>query len=192
MSPVSPLVNNEGLFRMSGMWGEARDNTGNLLAEVTECSATAQVQQIDVPIVGTDRTARKPGRVTRDGTFQIQKIDAKWELQVHAFVSATLAERKALRGTGDSILKPFTLIVGYDDPEALGEEKWQLNGCLLWNLPLGFSIGDDIRTIDFPFTYENEQPLKAFKRTGQTDPSTGLPGIVKVFDVDTPSGNSAP
>ena len=183
----SPLANNEGLFRMSGMWGEARDASGRLLAEVTECSAAAEVQKINVPLVGTNRSGYKPGRVTREGTFRCQKIDAKWELDVYAFVSANLQQRRAMRGTGDSILRPFTLLVGYDDPEALGEEKWQLNGCLLWRLPLGFSIGDDIRDLEFPFSYETEIPLKAFVRTGAPNAATGLPGIEKVYDTAVPT-----
>lgn len=185
---ASPLVNNEGLFRMGGMWGEARDASGLLLAEVTEVTATAEVNRIEVPIVGTTGQSYKPGRVSREGTFRVQKIDAKWELQVHAFVSANLAQRRAMRGTSESILKPFTLIVGYDDPDALGEEKWQLNGCMLWRLPLGFNIGDDIRDLEFPFTFESEQPLKAFVRTGQTNPATGLPAIEKKYDTALPTG----
>lgn len=185
---ASPLINNQGLFRMTGMWGEARDLQGRLLAEVTEVSATAEVQRIEVPIVGTNGQSYKPGRITREGTFRCQKIDTKWELDVYSFVSADLETRRAMRGTAESVLRPFTLLVGYDDPEALEEEKWQLNGCLLWRLPLGFNIGDDIRDLEFPFTYEAEIPLKAFVRTGETDPTTGLPAIERRFDVEVPAG----
>lgn len=184
----SPLVNNEGLFRISGMWGEARDIAGNLLAEVTECSATAEVQRIDVPIVGTQSQQHKPGRVTREGTFRVQKIDTKWELLVYKFVSADLAARRAMRGTSESILRPFSLFVGYDDPEALGVERWQLDGCLLWRLPLGFNIGDDIRDLEFPFTYEEERPIEAFTRTGAINPETGLPQIRRDYQAGVPSG----
>lgn len=184
---ASPLINNEGLFRISGMWGEARDSAGNLLAEVTECSATAEVQRIEVPIVGTNNQGYKPGRITREGTFRVQKIDTKWELQVYDFVSASLEKRRKLRGTGDSILKPFSLLVGYDDPEALAKESWQLDGCLLWRLPLGFSIGDDIRDLEFPFTYERERPISTFVRTGVTSATTGLPGIRMIHDPATAS-----
>lgn len=185
---ASPLINNEGLFRMTGMWGEARDLAGNLLAEVTEVTATAEVQRIEVPIVGTNGQSYKPGRVTREGTFRVQKIDAKWELEVYRFVSSDLEARRAARGSAQSILRPFTLIVGYDDPEALEEEKWQLNGCLLWRLPLGFNIGDDIRDLEFPFTYEKEIPLKAFVRTGEIDATTGLPAIERRYDTNTAVG----
>lgn len=183
----SPLINNEALFRMSGMWGEARDLSGRLLAEVTQVSATAEIAQIDVPLVGTNRSGQKPGRVARTGTFSIQKIDARWELQVYRLVSADVETRRAKRGTSESVLQPFSLVVGYDDPEALGEEKWQLNGCLLWSLPLGFSIGDDIRDLEFTFTYESEQPLKAFELTGATNPETGLPAIRWPYSTDTPT-----
>lgn len=188
MTNPSPLANNEGLFRVSGAWGEARDVHGRLLAEVTECSATAEVQRIEVPIVGKNTQSYKPGRITREGTFRCQKIDTKWELEVHSFVSADLAKRREKRGTNESVLRPFSLIVGYDDPEALGEERWQIDGCLLWRLPLGFSIGDDIRDLEFPFTYEKEVPLKTFVRTGSINPGTGLPQIIKPHDLAVPSG----
>jgi len=184
----SPLINNEGLFRISGMWGEARDLAGNLLAEVTEVTATAEVNRIEVPIVGTGKQGYKPGRITREGTFRCQKIDSKWELEVYRFVSTTLEERRAMRGTENSVLRPFSLLVGYDDPEALGVERWQLDGCLLWRLPLGFNIGDDIRDLEFPFTYENEKPIEAFVRTGQTNPVTKLPAITYPYTTQNPSG----
>jgi hypothetical protein len=174
---TSPLVNNEALFRVAGMWGFAQDDQGRLLAEVIEVAATATSNRIEVPIVGSSSTQSKPGRVTREGTFRCQKIDDRWEEQVWAFISASLKKRRSLRGTGDSILKPFRLIVGYDDPEALDYEKWQLDGCLLWTLPLGFSIGDDIRELEFQFTYENETPIHTYVRTGDIDPRTGLPAI---------------
>lgn len=185
---ASPLANNEGLFRVSGMWGEARDEAGNLLAEVTEVTATAEINRIEVPLVGTNRQGYKPGRVTREGTFRVQKIDTKWELKVYDFISTSLEQRRANRGTNEPYLKPFSLIVGYDDPEALGEEKWQLDGCLLWRLPLGFNIGDDIRDLEFPFSYESEVPLKAYVQTGQKNPVTGLPAVEQPYNTNIASG----
>lgn len=185
----NPMAGNEGLFRITGMWGEARDAAGNLLAEVTEVTATAEINRIEVPLVGTNRQGYKPGRVTREGTFRVQKIDTKWELAVYDFISTTLADRRAARGTNESYLKPFSLIIGYDDPEALGVEKWRLDGCLLWRLPLGFNIGDDIRDLEFPFSYEAETPLSAFKRTGTTNAETGLPGVTYPYQPNQQSGS---
>lgn len=185
----NPMAGNPGIFRFTGMWGQAEDSNGNLLAEVTEVSATAEVNKMEVPLVGTQRQGYKPGRITREGTFRVQKIDTKWELLVYSFISTSLADRRAVRGTSESYLKPFTLQIGYDDPEALSEEKWRLDGCLLWRLPLGFNIGDDIKDLEFPFSYENETPIKAFHLDGTTVPSTGLPHIVNDFDPAVPSGH---
>lgn len=188
--PTSPLANNPGMFRVSGLWGEARDAGGRLLAEVTECSAAAEIQRIEVPIVGTNTQGYKLGRVSREGTFRVQKIDTKWELQVYNLVNAKIEDRRAMRGTSDSVVKPFTLYVGYDDPEALGVEKWQLDGCLLWRLPLGFSIGDDIRDLEFPFTYEAERPMAYYTRddNGAINTATGLPSVTQVTPAVPTSG----
>ena len=185
---ANPMAGNEGLFRITGMWGEARDVAGNLLAEVTEVTATAEVNRIEVPLVGTNRQGYKPGRVTREGTFRVQKIDTKWELAVYDFISTTLEDRRAARGTDQSYLKPFSLVIGYDDPEALGVEKWRLNGCLLWRLPLGFNIGDDIRDLEFPFSYETEEVVSAFVRNGTTNQATGLPGVTTRYGTNQQSG----
>ena len=71
----NPMAGNPGIWRFTGMWGEAMDVAGNLLAEVTEVSANAEVNKMEVPLVGTNRQGYKPGRVTREGTFRVQKID---------------------------------------------------------------------------------------------------------------------
>jgi hypothetical protein len=153
---------NDALMRMGGMYGSAwRD--GLMLGEIVEVSATSEINKVEVPLVGTTQTGYKPGRTTREGTITCQKIDAKWEMEVWRFMSATLAERRAARDSGERLLKPFSLLLEYDDPDALGIEKWQLNGCLIWRLPLGFSISVDIVQREFPLTWESETPIDAFE-----------------------------
>ena len=184
----NPMAGNPGIWRFTGMWGEAMDVAGNLLAEVTEVSANAEVNKMEVPLVGTNRQGYKPGRVTREGTFRVQKIDTKWELQVYSFISTSLAKRRAARGTSKSYLKPFSMKIGYNDPEALGYERWRLDGCILWRLPLGFNIGDDIKDLEFPFSYERETPIAAFHLTGEKSSETGLPIIDYDFHPKKPTG----
>jgi hypothetical protein len=70
---------------------------------------------------------------------------------------------------------PFQLVLQYDDPDALGKEQWQLNGCLLWRLPFGFSITDDLVDREIPFTWETEQPIYAFEAASA---SSGMPKAV--------------
>jgi hypothetical protein len=185
---ANPMAGNEGLFRITGMWGEAQDAGGNLLAEVTEVTATAEVNRIEVPLVGTNRQGYKPGRITREGTFRVQKIDTKWELAVYSFISTSIEDRRRVRGSDESYLKPFSLKIGYDDPEALGKEQWRLDGCLLWRLPLGFNIGDDIRDLEFPFSYEKEIPLNTFVVGDTLNQATGLPNVTTPHKPDEQSG----
>jgi hypothetical protein len=163
--PIAPGIQNsqEGLYVFSGMYGSAwRD--GKQLADVIECSGNVAIARSDIPIVGSERTSHKPGRQTREGTMRVQKRDAKWEMEVYQFLSQSLADRRAARDAGNPMMRPFSLILEYDDPYALGVERWQLDGVLIWQLPLGFSIGDDTVERDFPITWETERPLEAFQK----------------------------
>lgn len=163
MPTPAPAGNvSEGLYRFSGMYGSAwRD--GVQLAEVIEVTGAVEVAQIDVPLVGQTKLGHKPGRETRSGTLRIQKIDSKWEVEIWQLLSQNLRTRRQNRDAGIPNIRPFQLQIEYDDPDALGIEKWVLDGCLIWRLPLGFSIADDVVEREFPITWEKETPLYAFK-----------------------------
>lgn len=161
----------ESLLRFGGMYGSAwRDNV--MLAEVVDVTAAAEVNRIEVPIVGATRNGHKPGRETREGTIRIQKVDAKWEMEVWRFMSAGLEERRRLRDdpTQTQTRRTFNLHLKHDDPDTLGLEEWVLYDCQIWRLPLGIAIGDDIVEREFPLTWEREEPLHAFtaQRVGDT------------------------
>lgn len=153
----------EGLFVFNGMFGSAwRD--GHQLADVIECSGAVEINRIDVPLVGTTRIGHKPGRETREGVMRVQKVDAKWEMEVFQFLSLDLDERRALRDSGQAQLRSFDLILEYDDPYALGRERWQLEGVLVWRMPIGYAIGDDMVEREYPITWERERPLETFRK----------------------------
>jgi len=169
-APAGTTNVNEGLWRFGGMYGSAwRD--GVMLAEVIDCTGTVEVARFDVPLVGATRAAHKPGREAREGTMRVQKMDSYWELEIFQFLSTNLHQRRVNRDKGVPSLRPFQLHLKYDDPDALGVEEWMLDGCIIWRLPLGFSIGDDIVEREFPITWEQETPLHAFK----IDNSSGTP-----------------
>jgi hypothetical protein len=86
-------------------------------------------------------------------------------------------------------MRPFNLQIRLDDPDALGFETVQLEGCLLWRLQMGFNITDDIVTREFPFTWERERYINHFSRTGNVDDSTGYPQVVQ-SSINTPTGTS--
>lgn len=175
---------NEGLWRYGGMYGAAwRDQT--LLAEVVEVTGAVEIGRIEVPLAGQTRQGYKPGREAREGSLRIHKIDTRWELEIHEFLSQNLTDRRANRG--QTPLRPFSLTIEVDDPDALEKEAWRLDGCVIWRLPLGFSITDDILDREFPLTWEEETPVNAFSRYAEdgkllgTDESTGLPKTRIVF-----------
>lgn len=148
------------------MYGSAwRD--GVQLSEAVEVSGAVEVNRIEIPLVGQTKQGYKPGRESREGTLRIQKIDASWELEMYQFLSQSLADRRANRGTADATLRTFDLKLEIDDPEAYGYEAWQLENVQIWRMPLGFSITDDIIDREFPITWESETPLSAFTVNGQ-------------------------
>lgn len=169
----------EGLFRVGGMYGAALRN-GKVLSEAVEVQATIAINRIEVPLVGTTKTGYKPGRETREGTITIQHIDDTWEMEIYQFLSQGLAARRAARGSGVPLLRPFQLQLEFDDPDALGYELWQLEGCLLWQMDLGFNITDDIVQRQFPLTWESEKPIAHYEQTGNINASTGLPEVSQV------------
>lgn len=173
---------NDGLYRVGGMYGSAYRG-GVLLSDAIEVTVAVEVNRIEVPLVGTTKQGYKPGRESREGSIRIQKIDTTWELEVFQFLTQGLEERRRNRDAGQPSLRPFSLQIGFNDPDALGKETWQLEGCLIWRMPLGFSITDDIVDREYPLTWENERPLETYVRTGGLDPATGLPAVSRPHSV---------
>jgi hypothetical protein len=161
-APSAVTAGNDGLYVFSGMYGSAwRD--GKQLMDVIEFNGNTAIARVDVPLVGTERVGHKPGRQTRDGTMRVQKRDARWEMEVYTFLSQSLDDRRRARDAGNPMMRPFSLVLEYDDPYALGRERWQLDGVLLWQLPIGFTLGTDQAELDFPVTWEIERPLETFR-----------------------------
>lgn len=151
----------EALRRVGGMYGSAwRD--GVMLAEAVEVTGTVEIGRIEVPLVGQTKQGYKPGRESREGTIRVQKVDSSWEREVWQFLTQSLDERRSNRGSANASIREFSLKIALDDPDAYGYEAWQLNGCKIWRLPLGFSITDEIIDREFPLTWESETPLSTY------------------------------
>src|SRR4051812_33862943 len=106
---------NEGLYRFGGQFGYVMIG-GEIRAEITEISATGEVNRIGVPRGGPTRRGFKPGREMREGTFRVQKIDGFWEKEIYQYLSQDLATRRANRGTAAGAMRPFSLQIWLDDP----------------------------------------------------------------------------
>jgi hypothetical protein len=177
---------NEALWRFGGMHGRVLDLKGNLLHEAISLSADVNVAKISVALAGTDRTGFKPGRQTREGTLTVQKLDTAWELNIYRWLNMSLDEQRALRGSDEALMRPFSLIIEHDDPGALGYEQWQVDGCLIWQMSIAMNIGEELLQKQIPISWERETPLHAFERTGQIA-SNGLPAVQYVGVLDGPA-----
>lgn len=160
------------LHRYGGMYGSAFRN-GQQLADVVEVTGNIEVNRIEVPLVGTTKQGYKAGRESREGTIRIQKIDAYWEEELLAWIAGRNSTDRDTQ-VASSQAHIFDLKLQIDDPEALGREAWQLTGCQLWRIPLGFSITDDIIDREFPFTWEYETLIES-PDTGAAPAGTDRP-----------------
>lgn len=148
----------DAMRRYGGMYGSAFRNEREL-AEVVEVSGAVEINRVEIPLVGQTKQGYKPGRESREGSIRIHKIDTFWEIEIYQWLSQGLATRRANR---DPAARQFDLKLQVNDPEAYDVESWLLSGCMIWRLPLGFSITDDIIDREFPFTWESEKPVDAF------------------------------
>lgn len=163
----------EAAARTGGMYGSAFKDGVELL-DTIEVSGAEDIQRIDVPLVGRTRVGYKAGRESAEGTLRVQKFDSSWELFIQDFLSISLAERRARRGTPQAKLRTFDLKVQYDDPDTGGKEVWQLEGCQIWRRTLGFDIGAEIVEREYPLTWEQARPLETYV----IDRLTGVSQIV--------------
>jgi Phage tail tube protein len=155
---------NESRFRISGMFGSAyRD--GKLLADVVEVIAPVQLGRITVPAVGSADESYKQGRITREGTMRVDKYDSSWEMELYNVLSQSDDARRAARDSGNPLNPEFSLVLKLDDPEALGVERWQLDGVRCWNFQVGFSGGDEITEREYQITWTTERPLTTFLKS---------------------------
>lgn len=151
----------QAVERFGGMYGSAFKDGVELL-DAIEVGGATDIQRIDMALVGRTDTGRKPGRESSEGTLRIQKFDSYWEIFVHEFLNTNLETRRANRGTAKAGLRTFDLKVQYDDPETQGKEVWQLEGCQIWRLSLGFSIQDELVEREYPLTWQNARPIETF------------------------------
>jgi hypothetical protein len=157
--------------RMGGMFASVYKDSV-LQTDIPGIALTVTVARIDIPLVGQDSVGHKRGRVTREGTLSVQKIDSRWELFVWNFLTTSHRDQRT---------PSFDLKLSIDDPDAYGVEAWQLYGCQLWSYSMGAAITDDQIGRDYPMTWAREEPIDAFEvQAGGT--------VVQKFSNGSPTG----
>jgi len=108
--------------RIDGMYGElwVGDSAENIKwwADVVNVTGTVTVERKPINPAGSVQTYNKRGRVTREGSFQFDKVDSRLEREFLTSVNKSLEDRRAVRG--QNWFNRFRAIVKLDDPDSWG------------------------------------------------------------------------
>lgn len=122
--------------------------TTEWLANVSQVDAKITVDRLEVRRSGTRKTGYKRGAISGDGTITGYKVTSK-------FVTAMAGEMQDETNPP----APLVLDIVLDDPESLGVERLRLKFVKLWELPIGFNVGDIVEEA-IPFTFEDIEVLE--------------------------------
>lgn len=134
--------------------------------DITDVSGTVVVAKQEIPVAGTDRTVLRRGRVARDGTMTILKVDTRFEALILGYAGMTPQERREKRGQGVPVFPGVSIIIKLADPESWGTEELQLLGVKMWQTSIGFAPNAMV-TNSIPITWNNEKILNAIPRPGE-------------------------
>ena len=148
--------------------------------DITDISGTVVIAKQEIPVAGTDRVVLRRGRVARDGTMTILKVDSRFEALILGYASLTPQERREKRGQGVAVFPGVSLIIKLADPESWGTEEIQLLGVKMWQTSLGFAPNAMV-TDAMPITWNHEQILNAIPRPGE-ESLLGELGVPAVLD----------
>lgn len=122
--------------------------TTEWLANINQVDAKITVDRQEVRRSGTRKMGYKRGAISGDGTITGYKVTSR-------FVAAMAGEMQDETNPP----APLVLDVVLDDPESLGTERVRLKYVKLWELPLGFNVGDIVEEA-IPFTFEDIEVLE--------------------------------
>lgn len=151
-----------------GHWGRLFVNAVEM-AEVTAIEYTVDIEQVEVPQVGTTWTYIHEGLITGQGELRIHKQYSDMEGSFLPYVSMTPQQLRAARDNGQPVRKEYTLQVDLDDPLGEGKETQTLTGVKFWSYTGGFDSTSLVgRTWPFTFTGIIIPQNGLIARNGQT------------------------
>lgn len=129
------------------------------LANVTEVSATMNIDRLEVRRAGDYFVKYKPGEVTGEGSLTLDKVNSNFEKifidHVNAIGSPEGPTNLPFFHVTISLEDPGIPGIQYDDTgfAEKGHEEVVLRACQFWSMPFGYSISDMVtRDLDFTFT----------------------------------------
>lgn len=138
-------------------------DTLEFLANIQSFEARATVERKEVMRSGTRRTGYKRGAISGEGTMRGFKVTSKFASRFSDEFDESIAQQT------------FTFESRLEDPESLGPEVARFFGVQIWEMPLGWSVGDLIEE-DVPFTFDDYEIVTAITGDAtQTSATTGAP-----------------
>jgi hypothetical protein len=150
--------------RIDGMYGEVY-HEGKYQGDILEISGRIAIERREIPVAGTDRVAFRRGRVSREGTFRVGKVDSRFEDFILSYASKSVQDRRIDRAAGRDSFPETWFTIRVDDPDSWGAEEIQLLGVRLWEIAIGYTMGDLLER-EIPFTWEYEKLIQGVPRPG--------------------------
>lgn len=150
--------------RIDGEYGEVF-HEGKYAADIVEIQGRIAIERREIPRAGQTSSVTRRGRVSREGTIRISKVDSRFESLIIKWANYTTKERREARAQGTELYRDTWLTIKLDDPDSWGSEELQLFGVKFWEIPIGFTQGDLIDR-ELPMTWEREQLNAGIPRPG--------------------------
>jgi hypothetical protein len=166
--------------RIDGNYGEVF-HQGKYQGDILDISGRIAIERRELPRAGTNTMVYRRGRITREGTVRLGKVDSRFEALIINYASKSAAEHRAARGQGRPVFPDTEFTIKIDDPDSWGSEEIKISGVKIWEIGIGFTSGDMLER-DLPITWHTEQLLHAIPRPGNRQ---GLQG----YDVSLPPGD---
>jgi hypothetical protein len=151
-------------------------HAGYYQGDLVEFSGRVSIERREIPVAGQDKVVYRRGRVGRDGSVRISKVDSRFEALVIYYANLSVQDRRNLRGQGIDPFPATELILKLDDPDSWGAEEIKLTGVRFWETALGFG-GNSIIQRDVPTTWDREQIVAAVPRPGNKQGATPPAGL---------------
>ena len=147
---------------MDGNYGEIY-HSGHYQQDIRDFSGRIAIERRELPRAGTNTIVYRKGRITREGSIRIAKVDSRFEALFLIYANKTTTERRADRGQGIDSFPDTQLLIRLDDPDSWGAEEIMLFGVKFWEIPIGFTQNDMVER-DIPCTWHSEMLVSAIPR----------------------------
>jgi hypothetical protein len=160
--------------QIDGNFGEIYHN-GHYQGDLRDFTGRIAIERRELPRAGGVDTVYRRGRVTREGTFRLTKIDSRWEELFFNYSDKSPEDMRGDRARGVDSMPDMQFIIRLDDPASWGAEEIALFGVKFWELGIGFTSNDMLER-DLPCTWQANTLVRGIPRPGNKHGWTPPPG----------------